>query len=383
MRKIYSFILCLVLVSTTYAATIQGVVVDSENQPLIGVSVIYGGTTVITDFDGVFSMDVDENSELQFSLIGYQSATQAAQDGMVVVLKEKGAGSSSKNDWQMVNVSLEAGYDHGCVRHYSGLPNFAPQRTKTDSRMDGFHVGANVQLNFLKGQHIPSLVIGLNYQFLCYDLIKTDEAVRKEKAAFFDAIRNSSRESAIFKCYLTMHTIQLPIRVQYAYQINDFRIFAFTGPQFRFHVALQQSLEASWNIDGMKNGSKSMSDLISGRVKFIDWGNGIKTSQEYIPFYDNFTYTYITIDADGKKEVEKGQINVAEESGDDFMPWFDMSWGFGVGCAWRNISLNISYDLGMMNILPKNERIVSKKYSAERRYIDNSDVLAVTLGYRF
>lgn len=104
MRRLYFILPCLLLALCTYAAgPKQGVVVDSENQPLIGVSVVYGGTTVITDFDGVFTIDVEENTELQFSLIGYQTTTQAAQDGMVVVLKKKGESADGRRMFIMAN----------------------------------------------------------------------------------------------------------------------------------------------------------------------------------------------------------------------------------------------------------------------------------------
>ncbi len=55
--------------------TITGKVVDSNNEPLIGVSVLEKGTTngTITDFDGNYSLTVsNSNAILQFSYVGYQ-----------------------------------------------------------------------------------------------------------------------------------------------------------------------------------------------------------------------------------------------------------------------------------------------------------------------
>ena len=367
-------------------STIKGVVVDDKNQPVIGASVMVDGApnAIVTDFDGSFEIPAEVGAKLSIAMLGYRSTEQVAAQDMVIVLRKKGVSSSSNNNGRMCNVSIEAGYDHGSarIRTHQGLDSYH-EGIVNNFRMDGFHIGGNVQLDFLKGQHIPSLVIGLNYQFLRNDLTKTDELTKQYKKDFIDEEKQYGFSNPIYNVDITMHTIQLPIRVQYAYQINDFRIFAFTGPQFRFHVALQKCSEVSiLDRNDNKWGEKVISDQISGRQKSIHWKDGNQTSEEYIPFYDNGSYTYITINADGKKETNKGLINFAQESGDDLMPWFDMSWGFGVGFAWKNISLNFSYDLGMMDIRPKNERKTSRNSSYER-YPVNSDALAVTLGYRF
>lgn len=58
------------------AFNIEGIVTDSDGEPLIGVNIQVKGTTkgATTDFDGRFTMtDIDEQAILVFSYIGYQS----------------------------------------------------------------------------------------------------------------------------------------------------------------------------------------------------------------------------------------------------------------------------------------------------------------------
>lgn len=255
---------------------------------------------------------------------------------------------------------IEAGYDHGSARVSTDIPHMGEyiNDTKKELKMDGFHAGGNVQLDFLDGKHIPSLVIGLNYQFLRNDLFQTDKDMKDLKKEAIEQFKEMQKEDSKYSDLnlredIIMHTIQMPIRAQYAYQINDaFRVFAYTGPQLRFHVALQMNSEESMKYDGKKNGEAHVDDSVNGTSKATVWVNG-----------------------------EKEEIKGDKKDKDDRMQWFDMSWGFGVGCAWNNLSLNISYDLGMMNLLPKNEQKAMKDLN--QKLIVNSDALAVTLGYRF
>ena len=53
--------------------TVSGFVLDQNKEPLIGVSVMEKGTTngVVTDFDGKYTIQVEPNSTLVFSYVGY------------------------------------------------------------------------------------------------------------------------------------------------------------------------------------------------------------------------------------------------------------------------------------------------------------------------
>ena len=77
MKKIFlSFSFSILLLSSLLGQKkITGVVVDEIGIPLPGASVVEVGTTngVSTDFDGNYTIDVGENSSLEFSFVGYGS----------------------------------------------------------------------------------------------------------------------------------------------------------------------------------------------------------------------------------------------------------------------------------------------------------------------
>lgn len=72
---------------------VTGKVVDANNEPLIGVSVLEKGTTngTITDFDGKYALEVtNSNAVLQYSYIGYQTVEMSVGSKRVIdlVMKE-------------------------------------------------------------------------------------------------------------------------------------------------------------------------------------------------------------------------------------------------------------------------------------------------------
>lgn len=115
MRKIFYTALLLfplsILAQTTL--TVKGKVIDKENNPLPGASIILKGTTKggITNFDGLFSFEIPKTpSTLVFSYLGYKSKEVVItnQKNITVVLENSseqleeivviGYGSSSKSD---------------------------------------------------------------------------------------------------------------------------------------------------------------------------------------------------------------------------------------------------------------------------------------------
>ena len=79
------------LVSTTIQAQITGTVLEaSTGEPIIGASVLEVGTTTgsITDFDGKFTLNVAEGTQLQFSYMGFSTQTLPAKQGMTVRMQE-------------------------------------------------------------------------------------------------------------------------------------------------------------------------------------------------------------------------------------------------------------------------------------------------------
>ena len=71
--------------------SINGIVADEQGEPIIGASVLEKGTTngTITDLDGKYSLEVEPNSILVVSYIGYVSQQIPASGEVVnVTLKE-------------------------------------------------------------------------------------------------------------------------------------------------------------------------------------------------------------------------------------------------------------------------------------------------------
>lgn len=242
---------------------------------------------------------------------------------------------------------VELGYDHGQARlradnarTYSWILDYA--------KMDGFHIGGNVQLDFLEGQHKPGLVLGLNYQFLANNLANTDPTIKQGLNNFKETMKALGATNIQASDYAFMHTLQIPVRFQYTYQINnDWRFFALTGPQIRLHMAFTENEKTTYKLDGKKNGEYDVTDYVAGKYKETTWINGDKTENS-------------------------GTLSKFER-----LDCFDMSWGFGVGFGWKALSFNINYDLGMINLFNKEIKTLLNS-----NYVLNSDALALTIGYR-
>ena len=90
--KFLLMLLSLMMVSATALAqkqTVTGVVVDDQNAPLIGASVVQKGTSngAMTDIDGNFTVSVDPGSTLVISYMGFVSQEVSARDGIRIVLQ--------------------------------------------------------------------------------------------------------------------------------------------------------------------------------------------------------------------------------------------------------------------------------------------------------
>lgn len=70
--------------------TVNGIVIDQEETPLIGASVILKGVSngVITDINGKFTMQVNQGDLLEFSYVGYLPVQRKAVPNMVVKMHE-------------------------------------------------------------------------------------------------------------------------------------------------------------------------------------------------------------------------------------------------------------------------------------------------------
>ena len=70
--------------------TITGTVVDEDNQPLPGVTIVVTGTTIgtITDMNGNYSLQIDGTVQsLKYSSIGYKPQTLPLPEGNRLMVK--------------------------------------------------------------------------------------------------------------------------------------------------------------------------------------------------------------------------------------------------------------------------------------------------------
>jgi TonB-linked SusC/RagA family outer membrane protein len=84
---------------------ISGKIIDEKGDPVIGANIVEKGTTngIVTDIDGNFSLDVENNAVLQISYIGYltQEIGTAGRTALNITLKE---------DTQTLNEVVVVGY---------------------------------------------------------------------------------------------------------------------------------------------------------------------------------------------------------------------------------------------------------------------------------
>ena len=83
--KVILVVLGLIITHVSFAQdiSISGTVTDQETgEPLPGVTIVVKGTTIgtITNFDGIYNLNVEKGATLQYSYIGYETIEQVAGD---------------------------------------------------------------------------------------------------------------------------------------------------------------------------------------------------------------------------------------------------------------------------------------------------------------
>lgn len=79
------------MVMQAQSLQVEGTVISkSDGEPIIGATILEKGTTngTITDFDGKFTLSVNQEAEITFSYVGFKSQTLKAQGVLNVVLEE-------------------------------------------------------------------------------------------------------------------------------------------------------------------------------------------------------------------------------------------------------------------------------------------------------
>ena len=262
---------------------------------------------------------------------------------------------------------VEAGYDHSWLEEASlAIVEVGGSRTEvaTDTAMnfmDGFHIGPTFQVDFLSGKHIPSITLGLYYQFMTAQHWQmSNEDFSTLKSTFAEAIESIGGTNASFG-YNNMysHAIQIPLRVRYTMNItDDWSWFVYTGPQFTITCALYAESHATYKMDGKLNGEEETYSQMTLIEKTTTWTNGEKS------------------------EVEAGGIedDVKGTWADNRWRGFDISWGLGIGAAYKNISINVTADLGLMSHYYKNYE-VTDYYTYGRGM--NAHEIKAAVAYRF
>jgi preprotein translocase subunit YajC len=85
------FMVLLATPSFAQTGKVTGTVVDADNQPIIGASVVASGghAGTVTDLNGHFSLNVKPGTTLQITYVGFKSVTVKAGSSMQVVMQEE------------------------------------------------------------------------------------------------------------------------------------------------------------------------------------------------------------------------------------------------------------------------------------------------------
>ncbi|WP_421948146.1 SusC/RagA family TonB-linked outer membrane protein [Phaeodactylibacter xiamenensis] len=127
---------------------VQGVVVDSEGEPLIGVNVLEKGNPTngtITDVDGAFQLTVaDDNATLVFTYIGYQK-TEMPLNGQTNVSVTLKTSASVLDEVVVVGYGTQVKRDMlGAVSSIEGKELTAFNATSMDQSLQGLAAGVQV-----------------------------------------------------------------------------------------------------------------------------------------------------------------------------------------------------------------------------------------------
>jgi len=130
-------------------SVVTGLVIDAQNEPLIGVNILEKGTSngTITNYDGRFSLSTAENATLVFSYIGYESLelNRDGRNNIEVILQE---------DAELLDELVVVGYGTiakanltGAVGQVSADDIAGLHDAGIASSLQGLIPGLNIQVN--------------------------------------------------------------------------------------------------------------------------------------------------------------------------------------------------------------------------------------------
>ena len=137
--------LVMALASLGVSAQVSGTVLDENNEPVIGASVVQQSNPkngVATDFDGRFSLNVPAGTKIKVTYVGYEDAVVAAKAGMTIVLKPKGEmlGEVVVTGYQKVDKRLFTGATQSVDAEKTKLSGVADVSRGLEGRVSGVQV---------------------------------------------------------------------------------------------------------------------------------------------------------------------------------------------------------------------------------------------------
>ena len=132
------------MVVSAQQRTFQGIVVDEENEPVIGASVVQKGTSngSITDIDGKFSVYVEPRTVLVISYVGYVTQEVTASDNMHIVLQPD---DKSLNEVVVIGYGVQKkSVVTAAIAKVSAEDLEGKTRLRADDALKGLAAGVNV-----------------------------------------------------------------------------------------------------------------------------------------------------------------------------------------------------------------------------------------------
>ena len=137
--------LVMALATLGVTAQVSGTVLDENNEPVIGASVVQQSNPkngVATDFDGHFTLNVPAGTKIKVTYVGYEDAIVAAKAGMTIVLKPKGEMLSEVvvTGYQKVDKRLFTGATQSVDAEKTKLSGVADVSRGLEGRVSGVQV---------------------------------------------------------------------------------------------------------------------------------------------------------------------------------------------------------------------------------------------------
>lgn len=227
-----------------------------------------------------------------------------------------------------IHWGVEAGYDHAWLEAAdvtTAVGQNAVNKVSSTVGADGFHIGPTFRYDFLPGRkHVPSITVGLYYQFLASDcpindgrdIITYRDDIHKEKQ---DLRKQGYTNINLYSTDIS-HAIQIPVAARYTFHPNtNWGIYAYTGPMLDFFCARYTRSVATAKSNGKKTGINEYTNWLGKDACTTAW-------------------------VDGKKEKQ-----TVKEDHDKISNVFNVYWNVGVGAQYKKLSFGATYEINLNN----------------------------------